>query len=520
MVKQKLGFIAVTLLLACAHALAGDPATGAKDAHAAPAKESPKEAAPAKDAHAAAPKDAHAAEPKEAAKGAVKDSKEASKEVPPAKDSHAGSSKGAHAAEPKAAAKDAHGAVAKDEHAADAHEPVASKEEPKPVARKVKRKKPKSEVKADAKAHAKGHGDDKAGADHHVDAAPAVPASIAPATRVRPRDRAAAASAVAAEQSAAAHDDGHGDSKHGDAHAAAPASTKQDTHGAAADAHQADTHAAPAAAHSAAPSAAHAQEAHSAKAGDAHHADAAPSVPANIEPTQRQRVKSPVAATAAPSVPATHTSGHDDHSTADAHGNSAHAAHDAKQAAKDSGGHDAHHDAKHDAKSHDATAATAHAGDECNLPLKAEIAALFDRWNASLRTGDPKKVVANYAPDSVLLPTVSNRARFTIAEKEDYFMHFLQRRPQGYIDDRLIDVDCNSATDAGLYTFRFSDGSSVKARYSFSYKKINGQWLITSHHSSGMPEKPEAQPAAHAEAHAAPKATDPGSATKGWVRFP
>jgi hypothetical protein len=128
--------------------------------------------------------------------------------------------------------------------------------------------------------------------------------------------------------------------------------------------------------------------------------------------------------------------------------------------------------------------------------------------------------VANYAPDSVLLPTVSNRARFTIAEKEDYFMHFLQRRPQGYIDDRMIEVDCNSATDAGLYTFRFADGSSVKARYSFTYKKINGQWLITSHHSSGMPEKPEVQPAAHAEAHAAPKPSDSGSSTKGWVRFP
>jgi uncharacterized protein (TIGR02246 family) len=231
-------------------------------------------------------------------------------------------------------------------------------------------------------------------------------------------------------------------------------------------------------------------------------------------------VKSAVAE--APASPAAHAdaAAHDDHQAADAHGKSSHAAPDAKQAAKDSGGHDAHHDAKHDAKSQDAHAASAHAGDECNLPLKAEIAALFDRWNTSLRTGDPKKVVANYAPDSVLLPTVSNRARFTIAEKEDYFMHFLQRRPQGYIDDRMIDVDCNSATDAGLYTFRFADGSSVKARYSFSYKKINGQWLITSHHSSGMPEKPAAPPAAHAEVHAAPKASDPGSPTKGWVRFP
>jgi uncharacterized protein (TIGR02246 family) len=160
--------------------------------------------------------------------------------------------------------------------------------------------------------------------------------------------------------------------------------------------------------------------------------------------------------------------------------------------------------------------------------LKSEIAALFDRWNNSLRTGDPRKVVANYAPNSILLPTVSNRARFTIAEKEEYFMHFLMRRPEGSIDDRLIEVDCNSATDAGLYTFRFADGTKVKARYSFSYKKMGSEWLITSHHSSAMPEKPEAPVEAHAS-HAAPVAAKaapakaaeaPETSTKGWVRYP
>ncbi len=161
--------------------------------------------------------------------------------------------------------------------------------------------------------------------------------------------------------------------------------------------------------------------------------------------------------------------------------------------------------------------------DYCNPPLKSEVAALFDRWNASLRTGDPKKVAANYAPGSVLLPTVSNRARFTTAEKEDYFAHFLARRPEGMIDDRVIDVDCNSATDSGLYTFRFSDGTTVKARYSFSYRKIGSQWLITSHHSSGMPEKTEVTTQQHATAapnHKPAERNDQSSPTKGWVRYP
>lgn len=45
----------------------------------------------------------------------------------------------------------------------------------------------------------------------------------------------------------------------------------------------------------------------------------------------------------------------------------------------------------------------------CHPIKEMEVAALFYRWNASLQTGDPKKVVTNYASKSVLLPTVSNK---------------------------------------------------------------------------------------------------------------
>lgn len=158
----------------------------------------------------------------------------------------------------------------------------------------------------------------------------------------------------------------------------------------------------------------------------------------------------------------------------------------------------------------------------CKLPAKSEIAALFDRWNAALKTGDAKKVVANYATPSILLPTVSNQARFTAAEKEEYFVHFLQRKPEGKIDDRLIEVDCNSATDAGLYSFKFADGSVVKARYSFSYKKVDESWLISSHHSSAMPEKaaPEVNQQSQAAAVIAQEQNEVAPRNSGWIRFP
>nr|WP_152223135.1 SgcJ/EcaC family oxidoreductase [Pseudomonas sp. SCB32] len=126
----------------------------------------------------------------------------------------------------------------------------------------------------------------------------------------------------------------------------------------------------------------------------------------------------------------------------------------------------------------------------CRATSEQEISALFDRWNRSLQTGDPHMVVANYAERSVLLATVSNKPRVTAAEKEDYFHHFLENKPVGKIDWRMIEIDCNTAIDAGLYTFTFGKtGAQVKARYTYTYKWNGQQWLITSHHSSAMPEK-------------------------------
>src|SRR5947207_13765868 len=135
-------------------------------------------------------------------------------------------------------------------------------------------------------------------------------------------------------------------------------------------------------------------------------------------------------------------------------------------------------------------AAQATRTESCKVTTEQEIASLFDRWNQSLQTGDPHKVVANYAERSILLPTVSNKPRFTAAEKEDYFHHFLEGKPVGTIDLRFIEIGCNTATDAGLYTFTFgTTGARVNARYTYTYRWDGKQWLISSHHSSAMPEK-------------------------------
>lgn len=123
-------------------------------------------------------------------------------------------------------------------------------------------------------------------------------------------------------------------------------------------------------------------------------------------------------------------------------------------------------------------------------PAEQEIAALFDRWNQSLQSGEAQKVVANYAEQSLLLPTFSDKPRITREEKMEYFEHFLKNQPSGKIAMRQIQVDRDMAVDTGLYTFHLAKtGEDVRARYSFTYRRYGSQWLIISHHSSAMPEK-------------------------------
>lgn len=86
---------------------------------------------------------------------------------------------------------------------------------------------------------------------------------------------------------------------------------------------------------------------------------------------------------------------------------------------------------------------------------KIQIEKLFDRWNDSLKSGDAKQVAANYLSDAVLLPTQPNpnpnpnQVRLTDAEREDYFKHFLEKKPVGKIDSRTIRLGCNKAIDTG-----------------------------------------------------------------------
>ena len=118
-----------------------------------------------------------------------------------------------------------------------------------------------------------------------------------------------------------------------------------------------------------------------------------------------------------------------------------------------------------------------------------DVLGLFDTWNAALATLDPDQVTALYAENAVLLPTVSNQVRHNPAEIRDYFVGFLQKSPQGVIDESNVNILSEThATNSGVYTFTFGDGSTVTARFSYLYVASDTSWKILQHHSSAMPE--------------------------------
>lgn len=120
---------------------------------------------------------------------------------------------------------------------------------------------------------------------------------------------------------------------------------------------------------------------------------------------------------------------------------------------------------------------------------KEEVQGLFHLWNDALATLDSTAVAKRYAKEGVLLPTVSDVPRNDFDSIKNYFDAFLLKKPQGVILESFVTIGTNWCQDAGIYEFTMgATGDKVKARYSFIYKYEDGEWKISHHHSSVMPE--------------------------------
>ena len=132
---------------------------------------------------------------------------------------------------------------------------------------------------------------------------------------------------------------------------------------------------------------------------------------------------------------------------------------------------------------------------ECVAVDDAQIEAQFDRFNAAWATKNPDTVAALFAPDAVLLPTLSDEKRTTPEGIHRYFVHFLEKAPVGRIDTSSIRLGCNMAARMGNWSVDLTDPktgekSTAKARYTFIYEYDGKDWRIEHLHSSLLPDMP------------------------------
>jgi uncharacterized protein (TIGR02246 family) len=121
----------------------------------------------------------------------------------------------------------------------------------------------------------------------------------------------------------------------------------------------------------------------------------------------------------------------------------------------------------------------------------------FRRWNDALKAKDYERVAALYSSqDLSFLPTVSPKFIRDGHSTKEYFVNFLKKLPDGTITQDNVQKYGNDAyLHTGMYTFMTgSDGARqpVEARFSYMWRKVDGEWKITHHHSSALPKDPAA----------------------------
>ena len=114
---------------------------------------------------------------------------------------------------------------------------------------------------------------------------------------------------------------------------------------------------------------------------------------------------------------------------------------------------------------------------------------LLQEWTSAVKSGDPKQVTSLYRDDGILLGTFSSKERVGHELILEYFENLLKSKHG--VDVQIVSenphVFESAAVNTGHYNFVIGD-KTINARFSFVYHNSNGEWKITSHHSSVIPE--------------------------------
>jgi len=117
-----------------------------------------------------------------------------------------------------------------------------------------------------------------------------------------------------------------------------------------------------------------------------------------------------------------------------------------------------------------------------------EANAVVERFSAAYTSNDPEAVVRLYAPDGILLGTVSPVISIGTEAIRKYFSMLKDSGNKNVIQERHTIVLCDNAVlVTGFYEFtRMKDGKPMPgpSRFTMLITKSGGEWRIAHHHSS------------------------------------
>lgn len=125
----------------------------------------------------------------------------------------------------------------------------------------------------------------------------------------------------------------------------------------------------------------------------------------------------------------------------------------------------------------------------------AQVSAATQAWSEAFNACDPARSAALYGAEPLLWGTVAP----TLITTRDGVRQYFERAcaaptpPKVVLGESTVRLHGDTAVAAGTYTFVVTVGGQPRqlpARYSFTWRRVDGQWRIVEHHSSAMPAAP------------------------------
>jgi hypothetical protein len=127
------------------------------------------------------------------------------------------------------------------------------------------------------------------------------------------------------------------------------------------------------------------------------------------------------------------------------------------------------------------------------MPHSVIARSIYNKWVEAMicPKNDVQRVLELYHEHAILLPTFSPTICTTHSQLYSYFKNLISLPTLTITTEEFLAIESEAALVAsGLYTFQYTSGEklvTIPARFTFVYKKFNGEWLIVNHHSSVLP---------------------------------